>query len=140
MEKALCLIVLYAMALEDYRVHCLSEKKMLLFAILGIGVKVYRSTLFQTGFWIPYLPGLFLLLVGWATKEQIGYGDGMVVLLMGFYFDVMQLGLAISAGFFLAACFGFLSQLTKRKFKKIKMEIPYLPFLLMGTVVMLGVS
>lgn len=137
MEKALCLIILYAMALEDYRVHRLSENKMLLFAILGIGAKVYRSTLFQTGFWIPYLPGLFLLLVGWATKEQIGYGDGMVVLLMGFYFDVLQLSLAVSAGFFLAAGFGFLSQLIKRK---IKMEIPYLPFLLMGTVVMFGVS
>lgn len=140
MEKALCLIILYAMALEDYRVHRLSENKMLLFAILGIGAKVYRSTLFQTGFWIPYLPGLFLLLVGWATKEQIGYGDGMVVLLMGFYFDVLQLSLAVSAGFFLAAGFGFLSQLIKRKIKKIKMEIPYLPFLLMGTVVMFGVS
>lgn len=78
------------------------------------------------------LPGLFLILLAVVSKEKIGAGDGMTVMVLGLWLGGWQtlwiLCIAIMlAGIFAAVCL----------VKKRKEPIPFIPFLLLGMEVLL---
>lgn len=72
-------------------------------------------------------PGMLLLLLSLCTKESIGYGDGLVVLLLGLwcggFFTVVVVGIA----FFLTGFYALFLLL-----KGSRQTIPFLPFLLIA--------
>lgn len=140
MEKVISLAFLYLFAKEDYAERQLSERWLWIFAVIGAWIKWYQDGLFSERFWVNYLPGIFLLLLGWLSSEKIGYGDGIVVLLMGLYLELHQLFPAVILGFLLAACFGIITIWKKNREEKWKVEVPYIPFFLAGTVVVFGVT
>ena len=96
------------------------------FTIWQIG----NRTVFAAQILSALLPGLFFLLVSWCTKEKVGYGDGILLLITGLMtgFNQCLTGLCISL--FLSAFFGVLL-LFLHKAKK-SSRIPFVPFLTMG--------
>lgn len=76
--------------------------------------------------------GGIILLIGRVTREAVGYGDGLLLCMMGFFYTAEQLwGICISA-FFLA---GMVSIFLVVVFhKKGSYKIPFVPFLLMGNL------
>lgn len=80
------------------------------------------------------IPGGISLLLSYVSKEQIGYGDGVVIVFIG-----MLLGISKVVGIFwialLLLVFFSVCLLIAKKAKK-KTEVPFLPFLLLGNILM----
>ena len=66
---------------------------------------------------IAMLPGMILLIVSMITKQQIGYGDGMIILIMGLYIDIDDI-LSIVLSSFLLSSIAALILMTVFKKKK----------------------
>lgn len=76
------------------------------------------------------LPGVSMLIVGWISKESIGYGDGILISILGLFYtwevllEICFLSFLCSAG----AALVLLVVLKKRG----KDTIPFVPFLMLG--------
>ncbi len=80
------------------------------------------------------MPGMLLLMLSYCTRESIGYGDGLVVLVIGI---CMGMGICIAAvtGLIISAiCAAALLALRKAGGKS---RIPFVPFLSVGLGVVL---
>ena len=76
------------------------------------------------------IPGILCLVIAKVSREAIGYGDGLLLCMMGFYLECLTLiGICLWA-FTLAGILGLFLLVTKRK--KGKQEIPFVPFLFLG--------
>ncbi len=81
------------------------------------------------------LPGLFLLVLAWLTKESIGYGDGISVILLGGMVGLRNCIWVLCISLLLLSLAGLVLLVIKRVDRKTK--IPYLPFLLAAESVLL---
>ena len=86
---------------------------------------------------IAMLPGMILLIVSMITKKQIGYGDGMIILIMGLYIDIDDI-LSIVLSSFLLSSIAAIILMTVFKKKK-NFEMAFSPFLLIGYGLVKGV-
>lgn len=86
---------------------------------------------------IAMLPGMILLIVSMITKQQIGYGDGMIILIMGLYIDIDDI-LSIVLSSFLLSSIAAIILMTVFKKKK-NFEMAFSPFLLIGYGLFKGV-
>lgn len=95
-------------------------------AILGVVFSLVEGRAFrEIGFSV--VPGILALLFAKITKEILGYGDGIVFLVMGLYLNLEQLLSVVLLSFVLA---GFVGIILLVIFKKNKDDrIPFLPFL-----------
>lgn len=91
--------------------------------ILGITGLIY---VFKMEHMPVFFPGIFLFLVSFFTREQIGYGDAFLVLVLGMWMNMGQLcymlWTAAILSFVVAVCFQ-------------KKELPFVPFLTIGYVI-----
>ena len=86
---------------------------------------------------IAMLPGMILLIVSMITKQQIGYGYGMIILIMGLYIDIDDI-LSIVLSSFLLSSIAAIILMTVFKKKK-NFEMAFSPFLLIGYGLVKGV-
>ena len=77
---------------------------------------------------IAMLPGMILLIVSMITKQQIGYGDGMIILIMGLYIDIDDI-LSIVLSSFLLSSIAAIILMTVFKKKK-NFEMAFSPLLI----------
>ena len=95
-------------------VVALSGLALLFYVIFG-GKKQWMDILYSL------MPGMLLLMLSYCTRESIGYGDGLVVLVIGI---CMGMGICIAA-----ICAAALLALRKAGGKS---RIPFVPFLSVG--------
>lgn len=76
---------------------------------------------------ISCLPGVLSIGVSWLTKEMIGYGDGIVLLMMGVYLPISQLLSIGMLAFFIAGIVALILLTAGRK--KGSYRMPFIPFL-----------
>ena len=81
------------------------------------------------------LPGAFLLVLSFITKEGIGYGDGLMVLLMGPALGAEGLILGMLIAFFASSFFSAILLIIKKVKKNYR--IPFIPFMTIGMGVMI---
>ena len=123
-------------------------------------ISTTRSILF-----LAILPGLLFLIIGTLTREAVGYGDGLSVLAMGFYMEAYALWKVVGISLVFVVTYVSVQEFVqKHRYKQehrnkqeqkhnqeYKQEqenrqeqkkgaVPLLPFLLAGTVVILGAS
>ena len=115
------------------------RKKEIPFILAGMGMaaavgftiwRIGNGTIFAAQILPAALPGLFFLLVSWCTKEKVGYGDGILLLIIGLTVGFYQCLTGLCISLFLSAFFGVLL-LFLHKAKK-NSRIPFVPFLTMG--------
>ena len=82
------------------------------------------------GLMLSMLPGAALLLVGYVTKQGIGFGDGFMVLALGPLFGAMDIMLITLIAFSLSALTGGMLLLFKKA--EAKNIIAFMPFLTVG--------
>lgn len=108
---------------EDIREQQISL--MLLLELGGTGLLYALSS----GHIPQLLPGFALLYLGFVSREQIGYGDGWLMLVLGMWLDLENLLWMILFGMGFGVLYAFLFR---------KKELPLVPFLtaayLMGGV------
>lgn len=116
---------------QDVRSGKISGKILVLFAATGMAVHLLTGGGWRT-FVMGTLPGIVILLFGKVSGEQIGYGDGAVILVTGLFLTGKEnIGLFLT-GLFLSAAFVIVLFFTG-KLKK-QMSLPFLPFLLAGFI------
>ena len=86
------------------------------------------------GLGMSLLPGIFFWILGFVTREQVGYGDGWLLLMIGLFvgyencFVVLLIGLVTESSVALLL-------LVFRKIHRDE-EVPFAPFLLLGMVML----
>lgn len=132
-EKGVVLVFLSICTVFDIR-----KKEIPLFlagmgTMAAVGFTIWRignGTIFAAQIILSLLPGLFFLLAGWCTKEKVGYGDGILLLITGLMVGFNQCFTGLCIGLFLSAFFGVLLLFLHKVQKNSK--IPFVPFLTMG--------
>lgn len=79
---------------------------------------------------IGILPGVFLLLLAYATRESIGYGDGLVIGVLGLFCGAKQAMAVLGMAFVFSAALSILLLAARRAGRKT--ELPFLPCLWAG--------
>ena len=74
------------------------------------------------------LAGAFFLLISKLTKESFGYGDSILIVIMGAFLGFWSLMSVLFMAFFMAGLFSVI-MLLKTKFHK-KSKFPFIPFLM----------
>lgn len=140
MKKTGCLLFLYFLARQDYRSREVSSGVLYLFLGVGMFLWMIQGSEMRWQLPVDLFPGCVLLLAGVVSKEQIGYGDGLAVLAAGVWTGGVFVLYAMTLGFWLAAGCILVGRLRKGCVDEQMLQVPYLPFFLIGMVVMTGVS
>ena len=83
-----------------------------------------------------FLAFLFFFLLAAKSKEKwMGMGDVYLVILLGLFLGWPQIVLALFLAFFLGSLYGLAMLILGRK--KMKSQIPFAPFLILGTLITL---
>lgn len=79
---------------------------------------------------VALLPGVICLLAGKVTREAIGYGDGICLCVMGFFYSIERLAFICITAFGAAGIAALLLLIILKK--NGKESIPFVPFLGIG--------
>ncbi len=121
----------------------MKEKKVKLgvlfwFAILGLVIHLVTFQQSLSEMAGGMLVGGGVLLLSFLTRESIGKGDGLLLMVTGLYLGMRQNMLLLLIGIFLAGiCALFLFVFGKKRKKD---DIPFIPFLFAGYLCMLGMQ
>ena len=78
------------------------------------------------------IPGLLLIVAAGLTREKIGYGDGIILLITGIAIGIGALCKLLMISFFLLPVYS-IAMLARGRLNK-KSRIPFLPFVFAGYV------
>ncbi|HAQ52314.1 MAG TPA: hypothetical protein DCR12_06065 [Lachnospiraceae bacterium] len=128
MEAVGLLGLLGICGLEDIKIKRIRLVVVNAFAILGVILHI----LYQRISWIDMicgaLLGVILLIIGYFTKEKIGYGDGLIFVATGIYLGFWNNLILLWLSTTLAGIYGLILMIFKKKKKD--NEIPLVPFIL----------
>ncbi len=127
------ILFLAVLAAEDIRKKEIPVSVILIFAFGAILFKVFSKHFFWSEVVLCLVPGGFFLLLSLITKESIGYGDGMTVLVLGLWTGGWFTVLSAAMGIILSGIYGGCCVLFQKKD-----PIPFIPFLLLGMEVVLA--
>lgn len=127
-------ILLGISSFMDMKYRKISTRLLIVFGILAILIwvgKIYMNGIVEISkILLDILPGLILLLLGKATRESIGYGDGYLFIIIGLYIGFIRtVGILITALFLIAIISIFL--LIIRKINR-GTELPFIPVVLIS--------
>lgn len=126
-------------SLQDIRERKITDSYL---RIGEIGSLIHRVIWFLSGIssfseWIyGLLPGVFLLIVAKLTGEKIGYGDGILLLILGNFLHFKEVWMLLQTALLLLMIFSFSLIFSKKADKKC--EIPFLPFLWLAHTILWG--
>ena len=117
---------------------CRYRQIPIIVTVMGGGIGLFLSIIEKRGLvdlCMGLLPGILCLGLGWITREAIGYGDGFLLCAMGMHLSFEDMiAITMMASFF-AGIVGVLLIIFRKK--KGKDQLPFVPFLLMATVMYL---
>lgn len=87
---------------------------------------------------IALMPGIILIFLSFITRENIGYGDGVSVMIIGSILGIRSCVLVICVSLVMISVVGVGLMLLKHASRKTR--LPYIPFLFAAqSLVMIGV-
>lgn len=128
----LMMLILLISAVYDIKNKSVSVKILVIAGIISITCGIcqlyYDSTIYTEA--CSLIPGAFVLGLSYLTKEQIGYGDGLMILFLGPVFGLINVLIGLCAGLMISALFSAVLLIFKKAGKK--ETLPFLPFLTAG--------
>ncbi|MGN0348290.1 MAG: prepilin peptidase [Roseburia sp.] len=126
-QKVVLLGALAAAAYKDYR-----EQKVYVQGMLGVGMLgILLQIVYQSPALFDMLAGAAIgvgvLVLAWLTKESIGFGDGIAVVVSGIFLGFWKNLELILAALFLAGVAALLLLVIKKRGRKYR--VAFLPFL-----------
>lgn len=136
-SAAAALIFLAAAAYEDYKTEKISMILILTGAAISIAAAVInKDNIMQILYGI--LTGNAILLIGYASREAVGYGDGLIFIITGIFLGWMNNTVLIAGSLLLAAVCSMI--LMALRIKKRTDRIAFVPFILGAYVLMKAMS
>ncbi|MFI3212925.1 MAG: hypothetical protein R3Y24_06240 [Eubacteriales bacterium] len=108
---------------------------LMLAFLYRLGIILTGSEAYITGIY-GILPGVILLLIGRFTYQSIGYGDGLVIIIIGLLLSNIDMMYVIIYGFL--ASFIFCGAVVFCKKVSKETTIPFLPFLFLAHILYFG--
>lgn len=135
---SLCLLLLLGEGILDRRIKKIRLLPLLVCLIAGIALSFIQGK--EDGIFSLFgmLPGVLFLGMALATKEKIGYGDGLILIVTGVLLGLRINLIMVFVGLFLAAL-SSVWLLIRRKAEK-NTKIAFVPFLLPALVLSLVMS
>lgn len=115
----ICLCLL-RLSVEDFLEGQISMAVIFVLGVTGGCYALYNGQEISPG------PGILLLLFGYLTDEQIGYGDGWLVLALGMWISSVKLLEVLLEGLALSVIWAVCRR---------KREVPLVPFLTVSYVI-----
>lgn len=137
LSEEICIVYLSVLSILDIRFR---KMPVWLLSVGGVSVIAYQIWKMIEGTAIP-LPlivtgavvGILFLGISKVTREALGYGDGLVILILGLYLGFWNLTIVLMITFFAAFVIALLLMISKRNRRKLAM--PFVPFLCIGYAV-----
>lgn len=133
------MMILLVGSIYDWKYLGLPIWLLLVGIIGGIGSVLYSLfwedvVLFDVG--MSFLPGIIALVLAFVTKEQLGYGDGCMLLTMGSFMGFQKTIMAV----LIALCASFLVSVLLILLRKAgrKQKLPFVPLLFAGAMAVWG--
>ena len=123
------------MSVEDNRKKGIKRLWLIGLGIVGLIFTIADAEVLCVSFLLRFVPGVVFVLLAWATREQIGMGDALLILVMGWYLNAIELVDVCLLAFFIAGLVALVLLVVIKKSKKF--ELPMVPFIFAGYVVML---
>lgn len=123
------------MSVEDIRKKGIKRLWLIGLGIVGLIFMIADAEVLCVSFLLRFVPGVVFVLLAWATREQIGMGDALLILVMGWYLNAIELVDVCLLAFFIAGLVALVLLVVIKKSKKF--ELPMVPFIFAGYVVML---
>lgn len=131
MEHCLILSFLSINSWTDIRKRQISLVSVGIFTLLGLAYQGFYKKDLPPAL-LGLLPGILLLAVSRITREALGIGDALLMLVLGIYLGLQSSIEVLLLALFLAAFWaGFLMLICHRKRDY---EFPFVPFLLLGYI------
>lgn len=107
-------------------------------SVTGAGIFIGVVLLFyapssSADIWMGLLPGICCLLFAKASQEAIGYGDGVLLCMMGLFYPIEELAGILVLAFGMAGITALVLLVVFKK--KRKYEMAFVPFLVAAYVV-----
>ena len=133
-KEILLISGLCIMSVEDIRRKEIRRVWLLVLGAAGVLLMVAGGGLRGIADLARFIPGMLCLFVAWMTKEQLGWGDAILILVMGCYLDATALMNVCMIAFAIAGLAALVLLVVVKKSKKY--ELPLVPFLLTGYVLL----
>lgn len=107
--------------------------------ICGLGIEIMNvitNSIFWWGWITDSLPGIFALMVALITREQVGYGDGWILLFLGWLAGCKSI--VMITAWALGICFVISMILLISKRGGRNTQIPFIPLLFIGYLIVFG--
>lgn len=102
------------------------------YMVAGIGLRIYDGTILEANRLYSLIPGIILILYAYISGESVGYGDGFMIMGLGMYMNLLELGAVLMLSVTLS---GLVALILLVVFKKGKhFELPFIPFLFLGYI------
>ncbi|SHI25894.1 leader peptidase (prepilin peptidase) / N-methyltransferase [Butyrivibrio fibrisolvens DSM 3071] len=128
----LMMLILLVSGIYDIKNKAVSMKILIFAGIVSITCGIcqlhYGTTIYSEI--CSLIPGGIVLALAYLSKEQIGYGDGLVILSLGPVFGLINVIIGLCAAFVISALFSIALLISKKAGKK--SQLPFLPFLTAG--------
>lgn len=134
--KVVCTCYLGGLSWTDVRTKQLPAWLLGVGALSALAYQLLYEKQFAALWLSGAMVGLAFLAIGKMTEEALGYGDGVLIGILGIYLGIWNLLSLLVMAFFLAALYAAVL-LMSCKFRR-KAAFPFVPFLGAAYVVMLA--
>lgn len=133
------LILFYGLtSFDDLKTKQVRVFEIVSFAIFGIVLNIVAPLNSMQSIIAAVLVGIVLYIFSILSKEKIGKGDALIVMVSGLYLGFTNVLILLWISSLLALIFGLIT------IKKLKVdsnyEIPFVPFLMSGFLIMYAIS
>jgi len=132
-KEVIWLVTLCICAWTDFKRKQIRKEVVFAAAILLTGLTLFSYQSISAIQSVNLLPGFFMLLISFLSREKIGYGDGICLILSGLALPWRQFMGSMFFSFILMLILSILLMITKKATWNTK--LPYVPFLLIGTCI-----
>lgn len=136
-QKAIFLFVLLICSIKDIQKREISLPYAIFGMLSGVIFLFFAEDKLYDSF-LAFLPGIALIGLSVLSEGRIGLGDGVLILMGGFYFGVYDILQWLFYSFLEAALFGGVLIVSKKGNRKT--EMPFVPFLFLTAVVLCAVQ
>lgn len=153
-QKLLTLCMLAVCTYTDIRYRRVYGWSLILYCILSIGGYISDEIISALGMSsvsiadmavrliadmaAGLIPGIICFVISWISRQSLGYGDSALIAVCGISLGLMNCLQLLFAAFFFAGIYGLVLIVIRRKSRK--SDMPFVPFLFLGVVILLGGS
>ena len=137
--EALGLVCLYGItAFDDYRTKHIKLMELIIFAVIGICFDIVYTKYALASILGGVGVGVAMYIFSIMSKEKIGKGDALLVMVTGLYLGFMNTVVLVWLSSVLAALVGLV--LIRKYDNKVDKEMPFVPFILLAYLIMFTVN